>query len=122
MALSYPLYSASEMFKIGTVVAQVKNHWRVRMNGVLIEANLAASCLVGPQKDSEVILVFVKDQYYILSVLNHPSPVLEIEAKTIKLKAQVLIEKIETLRYLEAKVITEKAEVILKQADKILIN
>ena len=81
---------AHQGLSVGKVVGAVGKSWRVVVNGQFVEAHLAASCLVAPQKGSAVMLGFAEEQYYILAVLTHPAKILTISAEKIELASQGL--------------------------------
>ncbi len=143
--------SVAEGIFTGRVLNKVGEGFRiVTVAHDFVDARLAASCLVAPQKGSEVLLVEVGGQVYILAVLTHPAETLRFEAKTIewvaqnayqhfgqlwqktdstyleaeryRLETKSLTEKTAGLRFAEAEVMTDKAGVVSIQADKFLVN
>lgn len=76
----------------GRVICQNRNNWRILTDaGHFVEASVAASCLVSPQKGSEVLLASVRDQFYVFAVLTQPAKTLRVEAKQIELLSEQLI-------------------------------
>ncbi len=83
--------SYSKSFIAGEVIGVYQEHWRVLIANEFVTANLAASCLVAPQKGSPVLLAYVEGQYYILAVLTHPAKTLKLAAEKIELASQALL-------------------------------
>src|SRR4051812_2898083 len=81
----------SEAIISGAVINQAQGHWRILTDqGNFIEARLAASCLVSPEKGSEVLLGCARGKFYVLAVLTQPSKTLRVEAKNIELVSETL--------------------------------
>lgn len=68
------------------------------------------------------ILCFAKRLYSKISQLFQKADALYIESAHYKIKTETLSEEVESLRFAKAGTISEKADVISTQADKVLIN